>query len=102
MPTAFLSHGVIREHQRAREKKGVPPAFMSHGVILKHQRARTKKGVPTAFMSHGVILKHQWAREKEGAKGQKNDFFRTNIKKKVASGVLFSTKKSKFADGNTL
>ena len=53
-------------------------------------------------MSHGVIREHQRTREKEGAKGQENDFFRTNIKKKVASGVLFSTKKSKFADGNTL
>ena len=26
------------EHQRTREKKGVPTAFLSHGFILKHQR----------------------------------------------------------------
>ena len=58
--------------------------------------------MPTAFLSHGVIREHQRTRAKEGGKGQENDFFRTNIKKKVASDVLFSTKKSKFADGNTL
>ena len=80
----------------------MPTAFLSHGGILKHRRTREKEGVPPAFMSHGVIREHRRAREKEGAKGQENDFFRTNIKKKVASGVLFSTKKSKFADGNTL
>lgn len=38
--------------------------------------------MPTAFMSHGVIREHQRTREEEGAKGQENDFFRTNIKKR--------------------
>ena len=45
MPQAFMSHRVIREHRRAREKEGVPPAFMSHGVIREHQRAREKRGL---------------------------------------------------------
>ena len=41
-----------------------------------------RKGVPPAFLSHGVIREHQRTWEKEGAKGQENDFFRTNIKKR--------------------
>ena len=49
---------------------------------LEHRRARTKKGMSPAFMSHGVIREHQRTRAKEGAKGQENDFFRTNIKKR--------------------
>lgn len=80
----------------------MPQAFMSHRVIREHQWTREKEGVPTAFMSHGVILKHRRAREKGGAKGQENVFFQNQYQKKVASDVLFSTKKSKFADGNTL
>lgn len=70
----------------------MPQAFMSHGVIREHQRAREKEGVPTAFLSHGVILKHKRTREKEGAKGQENDFSEP-ISKKGGFRCLILNKK---------